>query len=121
MNKYIPLALIASLILVASCSKAPAEASAPSATAPAVTVTDNLTGQWNGPEGTFLHLAGSSGQYAITIRNLDGPRSFQGRGTASGIVFERDGKTETLQRGSGAATGKKWLADKKDCIVIAPG
>ncbi|MES2318904.1 MAG: hypothetical protein V4631_15595 [Pseudomonadota bacterium] len=88
---------------------------------PTVSGTDRLVGQWNGPEGTFLQLAGVSGKYAITIRNLDRARTFQARGSDDAILFERDGKEETIRRTDGAGTGMKWLREKKNCIVIQPG
>jgi len=55
------------------------------------------------------------------VRNLDGPRTFQGRAVDGGIAFERDGKTETLRAGNGDATGMKWLAGKKDCLLVRSG
>lgn len=121
MKKPITVALLACLILVASCSDGPAETPSPAVAIPTVTGPDKMLGQWDGPEGTFLQLAGASGKYAITIRNLDGPRAFQGQGTSEGIVFERDGKAETIRLTDGAGTGMKWLAEKKNCIVIRMG
>ena len=121
MKKHTTLSLLACLILVASCSDGPGETPSTAVAIPVVTGAGKLVGQWNGPEGTFLQLSGVSGKYAITIRNLDGPRSFQGQGAGDGISFERDGKAETIRRTDGAGTGMKWLADKKDCIVIQPG
>lgn len=121
MNKPITVSLLACLILVASCSEGPGDLLPPAAAIPVVTGPEKMLGQWNGPEGTFVQLAGASGKYAITIRNLDGPRAFQGQATGGGIAFERDGKAENIRLTNGAGTGMKWLADKKNCIVIQPG
>jgi len=111
---------VATFAALNACTKQPHAATiAPDV--PVVNSTDRLVGQWNGPEGTYLLVAGVSGKYAITIRNLDGPRTFQGRGEAGAIHFSRDGKMETIRTGDGAATGMKWLSDKKNCIVVSAG
>lgn len=114
---------VATFAALNACTKQPhAATTAPdAAAAPAVNGTDRLVGQWNGPEGTYLLVAGVSGKYAITIRNLDGPRTFQGRGDAGAIHFLRDGKDESIRAGDGAATGMKWLSEKKNCIVVSAG
>ena len=54
-------------------------------------VTDGWLGQWNGPEGTFLRLEGSSGQYSVTIQDLDGPRTYAASAAGDHIEFERNG------------------------------
>jgi hypothetical protein len=82
---------------------------------------DRWVGQWNGPEGTFLRIAGGNGRYRVTLKNLDGPRSFAGTATANGIVFERDGIVERLRATDGAGPGMKWLADRSDCLVVRTG
>lgn len=98
-----------------------ADVADPVAAEKAVYGANKLMGKWTGPEGTYLQLAGANGKYAITIANLDGPRSFEGSGTGDTIDFERDGKKHTIRASDGAATGMKWLSDKKDCVVIEPG
>lgn len=82
---------------------------------------DAWIGQWNGPEGTFLRIAGGQGRYEITIQNLDGPRRFPGRGAGDLIEFERDGTVERLTPTSGADTGMKWLSDKQRCLTVRRG
>jgi len=59
--------------------------------------------------------------YDLTLANLDGPRSFPGKADGDTIRFERDGKAEVLRATNGEGTGMKWLADKTDCLVVAPG
>jgi len=102
---------------------AAAGASAPAAPAPAPALaTDAWLGQWNGPEGTYLQLAGSGGQYEVTIRNLDGPRTFPGKAAGDArIEFERDGVKESLRATNGAETGMKWLSEKKNCLTVRSG
>ena len=113
------------LVLHACAEKTPlAQLPAPSAAAqsvPVVYAASRLLGQWNGPEGTYLLVAGANGMYALTIRNLDGARSFEGSAAGDTIVFERDGKGQTIRPSDGAGTGMKWLSDKKECVVIEPG
>lgn len=93
---------------------------APTAPAPAP-ATDAWVGQWNGPEGTFLQLAGSGGKYEVTVRNLDGPRTFAGVAAGDRIEFERDGVKESVRATNGAETGMKWLSEKKNCLTVRAG
>jgi hypothetical protein len=95
-----------------------ASAAAPASAPGSAPLPDRWLGQWNGPEGTFLRLAGGQGRYDITIRNLDGPRPFTGRAVGDHIEFERDGHLETLRATDGRATGMKWLDGKKDCLTV---
>ena len=90
------------------------------ATAPA-SETDKWLGKWIGPEGTFIAVTGGAFQYQVIIRNLDGPRTFQGFGNGSKITFERDGVNESIRAGTGVETGMKWLADKANCLVVKAG
>ena len=82
---------------------------------------DTWTGQWNGPEGTYLVLTKNNTGYDIKIRDLDGEKTYQGKVAANLIQFDRNGKGETITAGNGIDTGMKWLADKKDCLVIQTG
>jgi hypothetical protein len=84
-------------------------------------ISDRWLGKWNGPEGTFLQIAGGKGKYEITVRNLDGPREFRGRAVGSTIEFERDGVKEIIRATNGAETGMKWLADKSNCLTVRFG
>ena len=84
-------------------------------------IADGWVGSWQGPEGTSLSIAKQEVGYELVITNLDGPRSFHGIAADELIEFERDGRTETLRAGDGAATGMKWLADKRDCLVVRTG
>jgi hypothetical protein len=116
------LVLAASLAFAAGCNQRSATPGPP-ITNPANVVDSSapLLGRWNGPEGTFLLLAGEGGKYVVTVQNLDGPRTFDGKGVDSTIEFVRDGKTMTIRPTNGAGTGMKWLAKRKDCVVIEVG
>ena len=61
------------------------------------------------------------GTYSITVQNLDGPRSFDAKAGSGTLVFVRDGAIETIRRGNGTDTGMKWLADKRDCLIVKAG
>lgn len=113
-------------ITCSGCSKtAPEPPPAPvAASGPVATAADMPAawlGRWQGPEGTFLDISGTAGAYRVTVQNLDRPRSFDATASAGTLSFTRDGVTETVRAGSGADTGMKWLADKKDCLVVKAG
>ena len=114
--------LLAGLALLSACkrdsrSETPVGEISPSAQVPA----KEWLGVWRGPEGTSLELSESDGRYRITIRNLDGPRTFDATASDSSVTFVRDGVQETVRAGSGADTGMKWLADNTDCLVVKSG
>ncbi|WP_332741074.1 hypothetical protein [Hydrogenophaga sp.] len=119
------LAFAALALLVAGCkdqssSPAPVSAASPagSSSAPA---TDQWLGKWDGPEGTFLQLAGGNGRYDVTIQNLDGPRTFPGQAAGDRIEFERNGVKESLRATNGADTGMKWLSERSNCLTVRAG
>ena len=116
---------MAVLALLVGCSKQDPAALPPSQapiTSERTEITaDKWLGQWNGPEGTYLRISGGKGRYEVTVRNLDGPRSFPGLAADNLIEFERDGVKESLKATDGQGTGMKWLADKSDCLVVRPG
>jgi hypothetical protein len=87
----------------------------------AVAVADAWAGRWTGPEGTWLDLDGSEGSYRLTLRDLDGERSFEAIAAEGGVYFERDGRHLLLRATDGTGTGMKWLADKRECLAVAPG
>lgn len=116
-------------LMLGACGERPAadappapQATTPLASAPPPTPsTDQWIGKWNGPEGTYLEILGGQGHYDVTVRNLDGPRTFAGAGKGNTIVFERDGQQETLRATDGPQTGMKWLAEKKNCLTVRAG
>lgn len=79
-------------------------------------------GRWTGVEGMFLVVAPSPGGVTLDMQyDLDHRATFAGTVGADGIAFTRGGIAETLTPGDGAATGLKWLADKRDCLVVKTG
>jgi hypothetical protein len=88
---------------------------------PADYATDAWIGQWYGPEGTFLSIEGDKGTYKLTIQNLDGPKEYTGKTLGDRIKFDRDGTTETIHTSDGKDAGMKWMADKKNCLMIRTG
>ncbi len=89
--------------------------------ATAAVATDKWLGQWAGPEGTFLRLAGGNGKYEITIQNLDGPRTYPGVTIDNQVQFERGGTKELIRATNGSETGMKWLTEKSNCLTVRPG
>jgi hypothetical protein len=83
--------------------------------------TDTWAGQWNGPEGTFLKIDGRRGVYTLTIQNLDGPSTYEGKSVDHRIRFMRNDREAYIQATDGAGTGMKWLAEKQNCLVIRAG
>ncbi len=82
---------------------------------------ENLIGKWNGPEGTFLEVTKKDGKFAIAIKDLDKVSNFEGTAKGDVIEFSREGKTETIRAATGEETGMKYMADKKDCVVVTKG
>ena len=112
-------ATILSLLLVGCQQPEPPEVSSapPGVTKPA----DRWLGRWEGVEGTYLEITKTDDRYVIEIKDLDKTNVYQGLAFTDGIAFTRDGKTETIHARSGEQTGMKWLASKKNCVVIRYG
>lgn len=120
--------------ILAACSKpaqtpaVPAESAAVSAASSVASSSEvsaiaaiSFAGRWTGPEGTWLDIQPKGEGYRVTVSNLDGLRTFDGEADDGGIRFARDGRTFLIRPGNGGDTGMKWLAGKKDCLVVAPG
>jgi len=84
-------------------------------------VADKWLGKWIGPEGTYLELSKNGDHYEVMIQSLDGPKTYEGISASHGIMFQRNGKTETIRAGNGQDTGMKWLLEKKNCLVVQTG
>ena len=83
--------------------------------------TDLWLGQWNGPESTFLRIAGGKGIYEITIQDLDQARNYKGHAVGETIQFERSNVQESLHATTGSETGMKWLSDQSNCLTVRLG
>lgn len=87
---------------------------------------DAWIGTWTGAEGLMLKIerGDAPGRYRITNKwalDEDATGTFDGYATRTGIAFRRRDGRKRLRAGDGEATGLKWLAGKKDCLIVAPG
>lgn len=79
-------------------------------------------GRWEGVEQTALELSRRpDGHLQVKLVGLDGEMSV--RGVARGDVVEiyHLSQKRTIRFGNGEDTGMKWLADKKECLIIMTG
>lgn len=90
--------------------------------------TDSWVGKWIGVEGLHLTIAKDDsigrGHYLLTMQyglDADAAGTFKGEAAEDGIAFTRPDGPQQLRAGDGAATGLKWLADKKNCLIVATG
>ncbi len=88
-------------------------------------VRDAWVGKWIGVEGMVLEIAkgDAPGRYRITNTwsvDAGDTGTFNGRASEDGIVFRRGETRVELVAGNGDATGLKWLAGKKDCLIVGP-
>ncbi len=95
----------------------------PSATATPLADATRYRGRWTGVEGMYLVISDSTpGTVQLEMQyDLDNKGSFPGTVTPEGIRFERGSEALILRPSDGAATGLKWLADKRDCLTVASG
>lgn len=84
---------------------------------------DSWIGKWTGPEGTSLLISHDTQKhrYLVSIQSLDYLRTYIARAKDDTLVFKREGEKSTITAGDGQATGMKWLADKRDCLIIRSG
>ena len=64
------------------------------------------------------------GHYLLTMQyglDADDLGTFKGEAAEDGIAFTRPDGPQLLRAGDGEATGLKWLADKKDCLIVDTG
>lgn len=80
-------------------------------------------GRWTGVEGMYLDIQPSAeGRYQLEMQyDLDNAGIFTGQDGEKGIAFTRDGQRLTLIEGRGDATGLKYLAEKRDCLIVKDG
>lgn len=85
---------------------------------------DAWIGRWKGVEGTYLDVSKGDGpgRYKLEMQyTLDDKGSFEGIGTDPGIAFRRPDGQQVLRVSTGDATGLKYLAGKKDCLMVKDG
>ncbi len=80
-------------------------------------------GKWTGVEGMFVTITpGAPGQYKLEMQSdLDTKGSYDGTDSEHGIKFKRGAEELSLRRGSGDETGLKYLAGKKECLIVKDG
>ncbi|WP_419807633.1 hypothetical protein [Sphingomonas sp.] len=91
---------------------------------PAATPALDYAGRWIGVEGMVLDVApaAAADRYRLTMQyDLDHRATVDATREGTTLVFTRDGKRLTLRPTDGAATGLKYLADKKDCLTVVSG
>ena len=126
--------VLSTLALLAACNQEakqapkPAPASVQATLVPPTPPTDQWVGKWVGVEGLHLTIAKDDsigrGHYILTMQyglDADDSGTFKGEAAEDGIAFNRPDGPQLLRAGDGAATGLKWLADKKDCLVVVTG
>ncbi len=126
--------VLSALALLTACNQESKEAPKPAPPSvqatlvPATPPTDKWVGKWIGVEGLHLTIAKDDsigrGHYILTMQyGLDADESgtFKGEANEEGITFNRPDGPQLLRAGDGEATGLKWLADKKDCLVVDTG
>ncbi|WP_248751318.1 lipoprotein [Pseudomonas sp. MWU15-20650] len=126
--------VLSTLVLLTACNKEAKEAPKPAPPSVQATLvpqtppTDKWVGQWIGVEGLNLTIAKDDsigrGHYLLTMRyglDADDSGTFKGEAAEDGIAFTRPDGPQLLRAGDGEATGLKWLADKKDCLIVATG
>ena len=128
------LLVLSALALLTACNQEakdapkPAPASVQATLVPQTPPTDKWVGKWIGVEGLNLTIAKDDsigrGHYILTMQyglDADDSGTFKGEAAEDGITFTRPDGPQLLRAGDGAATGLKWLADKKDCLVVDTG
>ena len=126
--------VLSALALLTACNKEPQEvpkpapASVQATLVPATPPTDKWVGKWIGVEGLNLTIAKDDsigrGHYLLTMQyglDADDSGTFKGEANEDGISFTRPDDPQQLSAGDGEATGLKWLADKKDCLIVDTG
>ena len=126
--------VLSALVLLTACNQEskeapkPAPASVQATLVPATPPTDKWVGKWIGVEGLNLTIAKDDsigrGHYVLTMKyglDDDDSGTFKGQASEDGNTFERPDGPQILSAGDGEATGLKWLADKKDCLIVDTG
>ncbi|WP_374394250.1 hypothetical protein [Sphingopyxis sp.] len=143
MQKSMILTSAMALVLLTGCEKAeaPAPTDTPTTTeeVPVETVpaegaeaTDPATaphrfadwaGKWTGVEGMYATITPTEpGKYKLEMQSdLDTKGTYDGEDSEHGIKFKRGSEELSLRRGSGDETGLKYLASKKECLIVKEG
>lgn len=95
----------------------------PAETTPAVVDVAAWAGKWTGPEGMYTTITPSAdGKISLEMQSdLDTKGTYEGTATADGISFRRGDEALLLKMATGDETGLKYLAGKKDCLMVKSG
>lgn len=80
-------------------------------------------GRWTGVEGMYVVITPTaSGTYDLEMQSdLDTKGTYVGKDSEHGIKFSRGDEQLSLYRTAGSETGLKYLADKRDCLMVKSG
>lgn len=80
-------------------------------------------GKWTGVEGMYATITPTDpGKYKLEMQSdLDTKGTYDGEDSEHGIKFKRGSEELSLRRGSGDETGLKYLAGKKECLIVKSG
>ncbi len=80
-------------------------------------------GKWVGVEGMFVEISLlETGKYNLIMQSdLDTYGTYSGTDSEQGIQFTRKNQVFTLRKASGDETGLRYLAGKKDCLMVVSG
>lgn len=83
----------------------------------------NWAGKWTGVEGMYVTITPAApGKYKLDMQSdLDTKGTYDGEDSEHGIKFKRGNEELSLRRGSGDETGLKYLASKKECLIVKDG
>lgn len=141
MQKSMILLGAAALTVLSGCQKAEAPAPTDSATtevpvetaAPETPAAEDpataphrfasWAGKWTGVEGMYVTIATAApGKYKLEMQSdLDTKGTYDGEDSEHGIKFKRGTEELSLRASSGDETGLKYLAGKKECLVVKSG
>ncbi|MBN8841673.1 MAG: hypothetical protein J0H88_00365 [Sphingomonadales bacterium] len=142
MQKSMILASVTALALLTGCQKAEAPAPTDTATTteevPVETVPAegaetsdaaaahrfaSWAGKWTGVEGMYVTITTAEpGKYKLEMQSdLDTKGTYDGSDSEHGIKFKRGAEELSLRRGNGDETGLKYLAGKKECLIVKQG
>lgn len=84
---------------------------------------DGWVGKWTGPEGMFVDVKSlGKGKFQLKMQSdLDTKGTYTGNAEEHGIRFARNGGKFLLYRTNGDETGLKYLAGKKECLMVKSG
>lgn len=84
---------------------------------------DSWAGKWIGPEGMYVDVKPlGKGDFKLEMQSdLDTKGTYSGNAQEHGIRFTRNGGQFLLYRTDGDETGLKYLAGKKECLMVKSG